>query len=65
MDMTNDQDLRSMSRVWNLDGDLMTCRVCKRSLIASRDGEELNHASGCKNAAHGHPWADLRSALKE
>lgn len=65
MDVSNDQDLRSTFSVWELDADLMRCRVCKRALIASRDGEAFKHASGCKNSAHEHPWADLRAALKE
>jgi hypothetical protein len=36
---------------------------CKRSLIASRDGEELNHADGCKFADEQHPWTQLRALI--
>lgn len=55
--------LLALARYWKLDGDWMTCKGCKRSLIASRDGEELNHADGCKHWDQHHPWAKLRAIL--
>lgn len=55
--------LIAMSRVWSWSGDLMTCRNCDRSLIASRDGEELLHRSGCKYEKRQHPWQELRGVL--
>lgn len=65
MNVANNEFLRTILSVWDVDGDLMRCRLCKRALIASRDGEALNHAAGCKNATHKHPWQDLREAMKE
>ncbi|HBI70674.1 MAG TPA: hypothetical protein DDZ22_17215 [Massilia sp.] len=59
----NNDKLIELARYWKLDGDWMTCKGCKRSLIASRDGEELNHADGCKFAAQQHPWARLRALV--
>jgi len=59
---SNDK-LIAFARRWKLDGDWLTCKGCKRSLIASRDGEELNHAAGCKLAAEQHPWAQLRELV--
>lgn len=63
MDSLNNAELLDLSRVWELDGDLMRCRVCKRSLVASRDGEEMRHRPGCKNEHILHPWRALRAAL--
>lgn len=63
LDKANNAALLELSKVWQLDGDWMKCRACDRPLIASRDGEPLSHRAGCKNSAHVHPWAELRSAL--
>jgi hypothetical protein len=63
LDQTSNAALLTLSKVWQLDGDWMKCRACDRPLIASRDGEPLSHRAGCKNSAHVHPWAELRSAL--
>jgi hypothetical protein len=63
MDRANNTALLTLSKVWLLDGDWMKCRACKQVLIASLDGEPLHHKTGCKHAAHAHPWAELRSAM--
>lgn len=55
--------LIKLAKYWKLDGDWMTCRGCRRSLIASRDGEELNHGDGCKFWDQQHPWAQLRELV--
>jgi len=55
--------LIALAKYWKLDGDWMTCRACRRSLIASRDGEELNHGDGCKFWDQQHPWAQLRGLI--
>lgn len=55
--------LIKLAKYWKLDGDWMTCRGCRRSLIASRDGEELNHGDGCKFWDQHHPWAQLRELI--
>lgn len=55
--------LIKLAKYWKLDGDWMTCKGCRRSLIASRDGEELNHGDGCKFWDQQHPWAQLRSLI--
>ena len=51
---------------WVIDGDWMTCKGCKRSLIASRVNESLAHAVGCKLAAttETHPWRALLTILR-
>lgn len=63
-DISQNAVLMALSKVWQWDGDLMRCRSCQRPLIASRDGEELRHKSGCPNEALTHPWSDLRSAIR-
>jgi hypothetical protein len=55
--------LIAMAKYWKLDGDWMTCKGCRRSLIASRDGEELAHGEGCKYWNQQHPWAQLRELI--
>lgn len=60
---TTNAKLDVFSRVWSLNGDWMTCKGCKRSLIASRTGEELGHGAGCKHAAQQHPWKQLIEIL--
>lgn len=48
---------------WRLNGDWLVCQGCKRPLIASRDGEALNHKDRCKNSESLHPWTELRSLI--
>ncbi|MBD8627694.1 hypothetical protein IFT64_12180 [Oxalobacteraceae sp. CFBP 8753] len=55
--------LIALARYWKLNGDWMTCKGCRRSLIASRDGEELAHGDGCKYWDQQHPWAQLRKLI--
>jgi len=55
--------LIALARYWKLNGDWMTCKGCRRSLIASRDGEELAHGDGCKYWDQQHPWAQLRELI--
>lgn len=55
--------LSALNQKWQWSGDWMTCTQCKRSLIASRDGEDLSHAAGCKQAADQHPWRAMREIL--
>lgn len=57
------QALLALSAVWVLDGDLMRCRSCHRSLIASRESESLRHAVTCRFGDRIHPWQELREAL--
>lgn len=64
MNQHANETLRLLSTVWVWDGDWMKCRKCKKALVASRDGEELVHARGCRNSGHVHPWADLRRAIQ-
>lgn len=63
MNHANNLALIEVSKVWEIDGDWMRCRACRAVLIASRDGEPLRHKTECKNAAHVHPWSDLRKAM--
>lgn len=55
--------LIALARYWKFNGDWMTCKGCRRSLIASRDGEELAHGDGCKYWDQQHPWAQLRKLI--
>jgi hypothetical protein len=55
--------LIALARYWKLNGDWMTCKGCRRSLIASRDGEDLAHGDGCKYWNQQHPWAQLRKLI--
>jgi hypothetical protein len=55
--------LIALARYWKLNGDWMTCKGCRRSLIASRDGEDLAHGDGCKYWDQQHPWAQLRKLI--
>ncbi|MGE6916717.1 hypothetical protein [Achromobacter kerstersii] len=50
--------LCGFSMRWNLDGDYMRCRKCKRPHIASAMEVEFNHADGCKaeGKVETHPW---------
>jgi hypothetical protein len=63
MTPTHDGALRIFADDWQLDGDLLRCTQCGRGLIASRDGEPLSHAAGCKNKVL-HPWRMLRVILR-
>ncbi len=63
MNTNNNDMLIALSRVWKWDGDWMTCRACKRHLIASRDGEPFVHADGCAHRDFVHPWQALRDVL--
>ena len=45
MNRHNNERLLRLSATWRLDGDWMECRECRRSLVASRDGEPLLHKS--------------------
>jgi hypothetical protein len=55
--------LRDMAEAWEVDGDLMRCRECRRALIASRDGEPLRHVVNCDFAGREHPWKELRAII--
>lgn len=55
--------LTALHRIWHHEADWMICQGCKRPIIASRDGEELCHADGCKHANEHHPWSQLRAIL--
>ena len=49
---------------WELDGDYLRCRKCKRPHIASRGLEAFTHAAGCKNiGGESHPWKALLGLL--
>lgn len=48
---------------WHLEADWMVCQGCKRPIIASRDGELLSHAEGCRNSDAQHPWTELRTLI--
>ena len=65
MNEGNNLALMALGAVFVLDGDLMRCRSCGRSLIASRDGEELRHAASCKHIRRTHPWKLLRAAISD
>jgi len=59
---TNDQ-LGAFGTVWKLNGDWLTCRGCDRSLLASRNGDLIDHKAGCKFSGQQHPWKLLTRIL--
>lgn len=63
MNCDDNDKLLEFGRKWKLDGDWMVCKKCKRPIIASRDGEELPHADGCKQPNEQHPWRQLREII--
>ena len=65
MNRINNDALLAVAKVWTLNGDWMTCRKCRKNLIASRDGEPLLHKTGCANGSRQHPWSELRGALAD
>lgn len=56
--------LINFSAFWRLDGDLMRCRKCGRSIIASRQGEAMVHEDGCEAGLMKYPWHQLFEILK-
>lgn len=56
--------LINFSVFWKLDGDLMRCRKCSRSIIASRRGEPMKHKDGCEARLMEYPWHQLFEILK-
>lgn len=65
MNNESNEILAALSKFWKWEGDWMTCRICKRHLIASRDGEPFVHAADCKNSDLQHPWRSLREVLND
>lgn len=63
MNEMHNKALMDFSRVWQIDGDLIRCCECGRALIASRDGEDLRHRSGCRYAKRTSPWKELRTII--
>ncbi len=58
------QKLREFSRDWELSGDLLRCKACERSQIASRQDEDFVHRSDCSiRRIGGRPWTVLQSIL--
>lgn len=54
--------LLTFAEDWQLDGDLIRCKSCKRGIIFSRRHEPLNHRSDCKTH-YAYPWAFLGNIL--
>ncbi|NPD67258.1 hypothetical protein HN018_06685 [Lichenicola cladoniae] len=49
---------------WELDGDYLRCRICRRPQIVSRVMEDFQHASGCAGSgAESNPWKTLASPI--
>ncbi|MNT97705.1 hypothetical protein D3C72_2400880 [compost metagenome] len=55
-----------LSHVYEVDGDLMRCRCCDRSIHVARAGEPLRHgytdAGDCPYQGDKNPWDILISA---
>lgn len=61
--LDKDEALRNLGRHWHFNGDTASCTLCKRSLVASREGEQVPHRAGCRNKDQQHPWGALRAIL--
>lgn len=58
--------LRDFCRDWELDGDLLTCRACRRSQVASRQNEDFVHRHDCSiRRIGGRPWSLLVGILMQ
>lgn len=53
--------LCDFSRRWELDGDLMRCRKCKRAIIFSKRDQDMHHAHECPQADQTKPWDELNA----
>lgn len=60
---TQSEGLNDFHKTWRLESDTIYCKGCKRGLHVSRDGELLNHRSGCRHGDEHHPWARLRALI--
>lgn len=60
---TQAEGLNDFHKIWRLEADNLYCKGCKRGLHVSRDGELLNHRSGCRHGNEQHPWATLRALV--
>lgn len=49
---------------WELDGDYLRCRSCRRPQIVSFSLHDFPHAAGCRGAAHEcNPWKTLAGLI--
>lgn len=58
-------DLCDFSDRWELDGDYMRCRKCRRPQIASAEGHPYIHGERCKasTGVDQYPWRMLRDLI--
>lgn len=61
--MSADQIMMDIAYRWSVNGDLITCRLCGRAIVASRHDEEFLHKSDCRNADRRKPWQEFRRAI--
>ena len=60
---TRSEGLQDFNEVWRVDADVILCKCCKRGIQFNRDGELLNHRSGCRFKDEHHPWKKLRALI--
>lgn len=48
---------------FELDGDLLRCKRCIRTMHIVHDDEDFLHGCGCRFSDHRRPWGELREAL--
>lgn len=48
-------ELMEWGRAWQLDGDVVRCRACKRGIHYSKRMEPLQHKAECQTWG-GYPW---------
>jgi len=62
-----DGGLIEHARRWDIDGDLIFCRICRHGHLASKAGEAFVHAADCAGRSDfaRHPWHDLAELLRE
>lgn len=61
----NNRAICELYQRWKFNADLMTCRECGYSVIASRLHQTAYHAAGCKSEGAQNPWLQLANILQE
>lgn len=57
-------DIHEIGKAFQLEGDQMICRDCRRPLQLSKHAEPMRHRSGCSNASlTWDPWHALFDVL--
>lgn len=55
--------LNLLAKDYKHNGDQMTCRCCRRSIVVSRWNEQMIHERECRNAGEVNPWKMLAEVI--